>query len=120
MEIFRKKFFYHTHEARNQLDIYSVNEVMFKVLEYANSEGFDGRKVIRMDNYRDPETQYYVIDVHSFASENRNQEEIKEKEEYIAKLEAQISRDRESLIKEGEKSEVLKKYLGNQQEWINE
>jgi hypothetical protein len=46
--------------------------------------------------------------------------EIQEKDEYIAKLEAQISRDRESLIKEGEKSEVLKKYLGNQKEWIND
>ena len=44
----------------------------------------------------------------------------KEKEKYIAKLEAQISRDRESLIKEGEKAEVLKKYLGNQKEWIND
>lgn len=46
--------------------------------------------------------------------------ELKEKDDYIAKLEAQISRDRESLIKEGERTEILKKYLANQREWIND
>lgn len=44
-------------------------------------------------------------------------ETIAKQESYIKQLEAQISRDRESLIKEGE---FAKKYLGNQKEWINE
>lgn len=43
--------------------------------------------------------------------------ESEKQENYIKQLEAQISRDRESLIKEGE---FVKKYLGDQKEWINE
>lgn len=53
----------------------------------------------------------------SYQAEFEIAKEIKRLNDYIIQLEAQISRDRESLIKEGE---FAKKYLGDQREWINE
>ena len=43
--------------------------------------------------------------------------QAEERDNYIKQLEAQISRDRESLIKDGE---FVKKYVAATNEWINE
>ena len=44
----------------------------------------------------------WIVDLDATIKVGELRKELKEKEEYIAMLEAQISRDRESLIKEGE------------------
>lgn len=53
----------------------------------------------------------------SYQAEFEIAKEFKRLNDYIEQLEAQVSRDRESLIKEGE---FVKRYLGDQREWVNE
>ena len=48
------------------------------------------------------------------------EEKLSAPDRYIAKLESQISRDRESLIKANENEGTGKRYLPEQREWIND